>query len=51
MRLDLCVKKQAGEGAVEANGKSIFIRLLPAAVDSGTRAFCFLDVVGGERWQ
>ena len=41
MRRDLCAVRQVGEGAVRANGKSIVMRLLPAAVDSGTRVFCW----------
>ena len=46
-RLDLCVEMQAGEVAVEADGKSIFMRLLPAAMESGTRVFCFAIRFGG----
>ena len=44
LRRDLCVAERAGEGAFKAKGKSIVIRLLPAAEEFGTRVFCFRDV-------
>ena len=42
MRRDLCAVRWVGEGTVRANGKSIVMRLLPAAVDSA-RGFFVLD--------